>query len=113
MKKFNFTGYKKLVDMENCRKIVFLDENYFKLLRYQTSVSKQLIYNRKEDYYSLINKYLNKTLTLLEFRTQFLEMEKEDLNKGGVILGDIQELEVIYLIEDVEKYSRIIGKISY
>ena len=112
MKKFNFTGYKKLVDMENCGEIVFLDENYFKLLRYQTSVSKQLIYNRKENYYSLINKYLNKTLTLLEFRTQFLEMEKEDLDKGGVILGDIQELEVFYLVEDVEKFSRLIGGIS-
>lgn len=78
-KKFNFTGYKKLVDMKNYGEIVFLDENYFKLLRYQTSMAKQLIFNRKEDYYSLINKYLNKPLTLLEFRTQFLDMEKEDI----------------------------------
>lgn len=46
-KKFNFTGYKKLVDMKNYGEIVLLDENYFKLLRSQTSVRKQLIYNRK------------------------------------------------------------------
>nr|WPV72517.1 hypothetical protein orf173 [Navicula sp.]WPV72675.1 hypothetical protein orf173 [Navicula sp.] len=111
-KRFNFTGYKKLVDMENCGEIVFIDENYFKFLRYQTSVGKQLIYNRKEDYYSLINKYLNKTLTLLEFRTQFLNMEDEDLYKGSVILGDSQELEVFYLVEDLEKFSRLIGQIS-
>jgi hypothetical protein len=109
-KKFNFTGYKKLVDMQNCEEIVFLDANYFKLLRYQTSVGKQLIYNRKEDYYSIINKYLNKTLTLLEFRTQFLDMEKEDLEKGSVILESIQELEVFYLVEDLEKFSRLIGE---
>lgn len=110
-KKFYFTGYKELVDMENCGKIVFLDANYFKLLRYQTSVGKQLIYNRKEDYYSIINKYLNKTLTLLEFRTQFLDMEKEDIEKGYIILGNIQELEVFYLVEDLEKFSRLIGEI--
>ena len=110
-KKFYFTGYKELVDMENCGKIVFLDANYFKLLRYKTSVGKQLIYNRKEDYYSIINKYLNKTLTLLEFRTKFLDMEKEDIEKGYIILGNIQELEVFYLVEDLEKFSRLIGEI--
>jgi hypothetical protein len=110
-KEFNFTGYKELVDMKNCEEIVFLDANYFKLLRYQTSVGKQLIYNRKEDYYSIINKYLNKTLTLIEFRTQFLDMEKEDIEKGYVILENIQELEVFYLVEDLEKFSRLIGEI--
>ena len=110
-KKFYFTGYKELVNMENCGKIVFLDANYFKLLRYQTSVGKQLIDNRKEDYYSIINKYFNKTLTLLEFRTQFLDMEKEDIEKGYIILGNIQELEVFYLVEDLEKFSRLIGEI--
>jgi hypothetical protein len=110
-KEFNFTGYKELVDMDNCGEIVFLDVNYFKLLRYQTSVGEQLIYNRKEDYHSIINKYLNKTLTLIEFRTQFLDMEKEDIEKGYVILENIQELEVFYLVEDLEKFSRLIGEI--
>lgn len=99
-KKFNFIGYKKLLDMENRGEIVFFDTNYFKLLRYQMSVGKQLIYNRKEDYYSIINKYLNKTLTIIEFRTQFLAMEKEDMEKGSLILGNTQELEVFDLCED-------------
>jgi len=110
-KKFNFTGYKELLDMENRGEIVFLDTNYFKLLKYQTSVGKQLIYDRKEDYYSIINKYLNKTLTIIEFRAQFLAMEKEDMEKGYVILGNIQELEVFYLVENLEKFSRLIGEI--
>lgn len=110
-KKFDLTSYKKLVEMANCGKIVFMDANYFKLLRYQTSVGKQLIYNRKEDYYSIINKYLNKSLTLLEFRTQFLEMEKQDTEKAAIILGNIQELEVFSLVEDLEKFSRLIGRI--
>lgn len=110
-KHFNLSRYKELVDMENCGETVFLDANYFKLLRYQTSVGKQLIYNRKEDYYSIINKYLNKTLTLLEFRAQFLDMQKEDMEKGYAILGNTQELEVFYFVEDLEKFSRLIGKI--
>ena len=69
------------------------------------------IYNRKEDYYSIINKYLNKTLTIIEFRTQFLAMEKEDMEKGSLILGNTQELEVFDLAEDLEKFSRLIGEI--
>ena len=110
-KKFNFISYKKMVDMENRGEIRFLDTNYFKLLRYQTSVGKQLVYNRKEDYYSIINKYLNKTLTISEFRAQFLAMEEEDMKKGYNILGNTQELEVFYLVEDLEKFSRLIGEI--
>jgi hypothetical protein len=76
--------------MKNRGEIVFMDVNYFKLLKYQTSVGEQLIYDRKKDYYLIINNYLNRTLMLIEFRTQFLDMEKEDREKGYVILGNIQ-----------------------
>ena len=50
-------------------------------------------------------------LVSLSFRTQFLDMEKEDIEKGYIILGNIQELEVFYLVEDLEKFSRLIGEI--
>ena len=100
-KKFDIPAYEELVDMENRGEIVFFDANYFKLLRYRTSVGKQLSYNRKEDYYSIIEKYLNKNLTLLEFRTQFLNMERADMEKGYIILGNRQELKVFYLTEDL------------
>jgi len=89
-KKFNLTGYKELLDMKNRGEIGFMDVNYFKLLRYQTSVGEQLIYDQKKDYYLIINKYLNRTLMLIEFRTQFLDMKKEDREKEYVILGNIQ-----------------------
>lgn len=42
-KKFDFAAYEELVDMSNRRESVFSEANYFKLLRYQTSVGKQLI----------------------------------------------------------------------
>lgn len=35
-------------------------------------------------------------------------MEKEDIEKGYVILGNIQELEVFYFVEDLERFSRLI-----
>jgi hypothetical protein len=38
-------------------------------------------------------------------------MEKEDREKGYAILGNIQELKVFYLAEDLEKFSRLIGRI--
>lgn len=112
-KRFNFIGYKKLLDMENRGEIRFLDTNYSKLSRYRTSVGKQLIYDRKENYYSIINKYLNKTLTINEFRTQFLAMEQEDMEKGYLILGNTQELEVFDfdLAENLEKFSSLIDEI--
>ena len=110
-KKFNLTGYIDLIKMQHSGELVFSDANYFKLLGYRTSVTDQLMYNRKEEYYSIINKYLNKTLTLDEFRTQFLNLQDEDIDKKMVILGNIEELEVFYLVEDLEKFSRLIDKI--
>ena len=97
--------------MKKCGKIVPPDENYFKLLSYKTSVSEQLIYNRKEQYYSIIEKYLNKNLTLLEFRTQFLNMEEEDIEKGDVIFENRQELEAFYFTEDLQKFYKLIGQL--
>ena len=110
-KKFNLTGYIDLIKMQHSGELVFSDANYFKLLGYRTSVTDQLMYNRKEEYYSIINKYLNKTLTLKEFRTQFLNLQDEDIDKKMVILGNIQELEVFYLVEDLERFSRLIDEI--
>lgn len=110
-KKFNLTGYQELLEMQNRGEIVFMDENYFKLLRYQTSVRKQLTYDRKEDYYLIIKKYLNKLLTLDKFLTQFLNMHDQDIEKSSVILGNIQELKEFYLVEDLEEFSTLIGEI--
>lgn len=110
-KKFNLPGYQELLEMQNHGEIVFLDENYFKLLRYQTSVRKQLTYHRKEDDYLIIRKYLNKILTLDKFRTQFLNMHDQDIDKSSVILGNIQELKEFYLVEDLEEFSRLIAEI--
>lgn len=48
--KFNLSRYKELLAMENRNRgeIMFLDENFLKLLSYQTTVSKQLISDKKK-----------------------------------------------------------------
>ena len=110
-KKFNSSRYKELIELNESGRISFLDSNWIELVQYSTSVGYQLIYERKKIFFSLIDNYLNGTLTLLEFRTQFLEMERENKKKGELILKNIQELEDFYLAEDLEKFSRLIASI--
>jgi len=110
-KKFNLSRYKELIKLLKNGRISFMDSNYFELVEYSPSVGYQLIYARKKIFFSLIDNYLNGTLTLLEFRTQFLEMEREIHKKGEFILKNIQELEDFYLAEDLEKFSRLIASI--
>ena len=110
MKKyFNLSRYKELLKLEEDGKISFLD---LELLRFQASVGWQLCYNRKKDYLILIDEYLSRIITPYEFRSKFLQMEKEDSEKATLILEDFQELEVFTLANDLEKFSDLIGKIS-
>ena len=82
------------------------------LLSLKASVEQQMCYNRKKDYFSLIDKYLSQIISPYEFRSKFLQMEKEDSEKASIILENIQELEVLTLANDLEKYSDLIGQIS-
>lgn len=110
-KKFNLSRYKELIELNGSGRILLLDSNWMELVEYSTSVGYQLIYERKKDYFSLIDNYLNGTLSLLEFRTQFIEMEGENHKKSLLILENIQELEDFYLAEDLEEFSRLIASI--
>jgi hypothetical protein len=110
-KKFNLSRYKELIELNGSGRILLLDSNWMELVEYSTSVGYQLIYERKKDYFSLIDNYLNGTLSLLEFRTQFIEMEGENHKKSLLILECFQELEDFYLAEDLEEFSRLIASI--
>ena len=106
---FNLSRYKELLKLEEKGEISFLD---LELLRLKASVTQQMRYNRKKDYFSLIDKYLSQIISPYEFRSKFLQMEKEDSEKASIILENIQELEVLILANDLEKYSDLIGQIS-
>lgn len=110
-KKFNLSRYKKLLELSRSGRISFLDSNYIELVKSSLSVGYQIIYERKIIFFSLIDNYLYGTLSLLEFRTQFLEMERENQKKGELTLKNLQELDDFYLAEDLENFSRLIANI--
>ncbi len=108
-KDFNLSRYKELLKLQENGKISFLD---FELLGFKATVAQQMCYNRKKDYFILIDKYLSRIIPPYEFRSKFLQMEKEDSEKSTIILEDFQELEVFTLAKDLEKFSDLIDQIS-
>jgi len=111
-KHFNLSRYKEFLKLEESGKISFLDENYLELLSSNASVVEQINYNRKKDYFLLIHEYLSRVIPPYEFRSKFLQMEREDSKKATILLEDFQELEVFTLAEDLEKFSDFINQIS-
>ena len=108
-KYFNLSRYKELLKLQENGKISFFD---LELLSLQASVAQQMYYNRKKDYFILIDQYLSRIIPPYEFRSKFLQMEKEDSEKSTLILEDFQELEVFTLAKDLEKFSDLINDIS-
>lgn len=106
---FNLERYKELLELEKSNKITFLD---FELLTYQANIESQIYYNRKENYFSLMEKYLKGKIVGHEFRSKFLEMEKQDGKIAYIIQQDFQKLEVFTLADDLEEFSDLIGEIS-
>jgi hypothetical protein len=106
---FNLSRYKELINREKNGEISFLD---LELLSYKASVSQQISYTRKKDYFTLIDGYLSGIIPPYKFRSKFLQMQKEDSNKSNLILENFQELEVFTLAKDLENFSASIGEIS-
>jgi len=115
---FNLTRYRKLIEKEtalaNQKKSLFYENRseFLELLNYQASVEQQIIYNRKNDYFLLIDKYLNQLITSFEFQIEFLKMEKQDDTKAKKIFQDYQQLSGFSLVENLEEFSNLMGQIS-
>lgn len=111
-KRFDLSSYKKLLKLSESGEISLLDENFLKLLDYGASVYHQICYNQKEDYFLLIEEYLNQVISPNDFRFKILEMTKEKSKETKIILGDFQKLEDFTFVEGYEKISDIILEIS-
>jgi len=111
-KHFNLSRYKELLKLKESGEISFLDEKDLELLSYKASVAEQIHYNRKKDSFLLIHEYLSRVIPPDEFRSKFLEMEREDSKKATILLEDFQELEVFSLAEDLDEFTHLMGKIS-
>ena len=108
-KQFNLARYKELLELEKSNKITFLD---LELLTYRATIESQIYYNRKENYFFLIEKYLRGEIAGHEFRSKFLEMEKQDGKTIYIIQQDFQKLEVFTLADDLEEFADLIEEIS-
>ena len=76
------------------------------------NVKYAICYNHKENYFSLIEKYLRGKIVGHEFRSKFLEMEKKDGKIAYIIKRDFQKVEVFTLADELEDFSNLIGEIS-
>jgi len=108
-KYFNLSRYKELLKLEANGYITFLD---LELLSFKASVAQQICYNRKKDYFLLIDEYLSRVISPYEFRSKFLQMKKEDSKESTIILEDFKKLEVFTLAKNLEKFSDLISEIS-
>src|SRR6056300_1700764 len=88
---FNLLRYKELLELEKNNKITFLD---LELLTYKASIESQICYNRKENYFSLIEKYLKGKLAGHDFRSKFLKMETQDRKTAYTIKQDFSNLTI-------------------
>jgi hypothetical protein len=84
---------------------------FLELLDYKANVEQQIIYNRKNDYFLLINNYLKQLITPSEFKIEILKMEKQDGRKAKKILQDSQQLSLFFFVESLKEFSNLMQQI--
>lgn len=108
-KDFNLSRYKELLELEESGKISILDLEF---VTYGAIVESQMAYDRKENYFSLIDKYLDRAITPYEFRSKFLEMNYQDSAEAFRMKQDFRKLEGLTLADDLEKFSDVENKLT-
>ena len=109
MKKyFNLKRYKELLELEQSGKLSSFNDELVNLC---TNVEKQIIYNRKNDYFKLIDNYLSQVISPHDFRIQLSEMTFQDARNANVILKDFQKLEVFTLETDCNQFMSVMFRI--
>lgn len=111
-KKMNVSRYKELLRLDPMKNCSFSDDIFLEFVSYTASIEGQICYNRKNEYFSLIDKYLSGTLTTYDFKVSFLNMEREDSEKASIISEDFEALELLTLADDLAKFSDLIDEIS-
>lgn len=112
-KYFNLARYKELLEVEKAKNIrSLLDPILVELLTLEVSVERQLAYNRRNKYLSLIEKYLIGSIEIYEFRSRFTILKRQDSERSGNILQDFEELEVFQLSDCSKKFSDLTLEIS-
>lgn len=106
---FNTDRYKELLELEKSGKFSSFN---IELISLAANVEKQVIYNRKKDYFMLIDHYLSQVISPHDFRVKFSKMVREDARNANVILEDFQKLEVFTLATDLEQFTNSMFEIE-
>ena len=106
----DISRYKKLrkLDLNNS----LSDDLFFELISYRATIESQINYSRKQEYFLLIEKYINQEIDSYEFRSLFSIMKKEDSASAYITCNNLQALETFQLANDRSKFSDLITKIS-
>ena len=109
---FNLSRYKELLNLKKNNKISFLDEDFMELLIYKSNVAEQISYDRKEAYFLLISKFLDRSITISDFNSQIKELQEQDNRKSKIVLKNFEELQAFPLASDLNIFSNSIHYIS-
>ena len=109
---FNLSRYQKLLKLKKNNEISSLDKNFMELLEYEVNVQDQISYDRKEVYFSLISKFLDRSIGIYDFESQMKELQEQDNRKSKILLENSQELQTFPLASDLKIFSNSINNIS-
>jgi hypothetical protein len=116
---FNLTRYRELLVLvekdavkTKTGKDFFNDPIVLELLSFESRIETQVFYNNKNNYFALIQQYLDETINPYLFRAQFLEMVKEDLNKSDKILKNFEELSTFWIDLELDEFSSLFEDIN-
>ena len=118
MATFNLPYYKKLKQLVAKKeslittdKDLFADPRFLELLALEASIENQIFYNNKNNYFALIQKYLNETIHPNIFRAQFIKMVNEDLKKSQEILDNFEELSTFWIDLELDEFGSLLENI--
>jgi hypothetical protein len=118
MATFNLSYYRQLKQLVAKKeslittdKDLFADPTFLELLALEASIESQVFYNHKNNYFALIQKYLNETIPPNIFRAQFINMVNEDLKKSQEILDNFEELSTFWIDLELDEFGSLFENI--
>ena len=115
---FDINRYSELLEKEKSlsqqnKSLIFENNDEFiELLSYGARVKNQISYERKQDYYSLLSKYIEKIVNPRIFQSEFLKMENEDTKAAKIITNDFKQLASFSVDLKAVEFSSLIEEIS-
>jgi len=115
MPTFNLSCYRQLVAKTDCltskNEDFFTDPIFLELLSLESSLQTQIFYNNKNNYFTLIQKYLDEIINPYVFRAKFIEMVNEDMKKSHKILNDFEELSTFWIDLKLDEFCSLFENI--